>query len=63
MNKSEGLSYKEQMLIYKQQCEEQANYILELIEKSMPDEEANEKIFLLLEKTLRILSQMQNNYL
>ena len=38
-------------------------YILELVEKSVPDEEANEKIFLLLEKTLRILSQIQDNYL
>lgn len=38
-------------------------YILELIDKSVPDEEANKKIFLLLEKTLRILAQTQNNYL
>ncbi|NLY46200.1 MAG: DNA repair protein RecO [Tissierella sp.] len=38
-------------------------YLLELIEKSMPDEEPNEKIFLLLEKTLRLLSQIEDNYL
>lgn len=38
-------------------------YILELVEKSVPEEEANEKIFLLLEKSLRILSNIKDNYL
>ena len=38
-------------------------YILELVDKSVADEEANEKIFLLIEKVLRLLSQIQDNYL
>ncbi|MDR7870168.1 MAG: DNA repair protein RecO [Tissierellaceae bacterium] len=38
-------------------------YILELVEKSVPDEEANDKIFLLLVKTLKILSELKDNYL
>ena len=38
-------------------------YILELIEKSTPVEEANEKIFLLIEKTLRLLSELKDNHL
>ncbi len=38
-------------------------YILELVEKSVEDEEANEKIFLLLVKTLKILSKLKSDYL
>lgn len=38
-------------------------YILELIEKSTPDEEENEKLFLLLEKGLNVLSSLNNDYL
>lgn len=38
-------------------------YILELVEKSVPAEEANEKLFLLIEKTLRILSKLKENHL
>lgn len=38
-------------------------YILELLEKSTPDEEENEKLFLLIEKGLRILSKLNDNYL
>lgn len=38
-------------------------YILELIEKSVAAEETNERIFLLVEKTLRILAALTDNYL
>lgn len=38
-------------------------YILELIEKSSPDEEENEKLFLLLEKGLKVLSSLEKDYL
>lgn len=38
-------------------------YILELTDKSTPDEEENEKLFLLLEKGLRILSSLEKDYL
>lgn len=38
-------------------------YMLELIDKSTPDEEENEKLFLLLEKGLRILSGLEKDYL
>lgn len=38
-------------------------FILELVEKSVPAEEANEKIFLLIEKTLGILSELKENHL
>ncbi len=38
-------------------------YLLELVGKSVEDEEPNEKIFLLLEKTLRLLSQIEDDYL
>lgn len=39
------------------------SYILELIEKSTPDEEKNERLFLLLEKSLKILSEMNDEFL
>lgn len=38
-------------------------YILELLDKSTPDEEENEKLFLLLEKALDHLSNMDKDYL
>lgn len=38
-------------------------YILELVDKSLPDEQENEKIFLLLEKGLRVLSKLDHDYL
>lgn len=38
-------------------------YMLELVEKSLPEEQENEKIFLLLEKGLRILSKLDKNFL
>lgn len=38
-------------------------YLLELVDKSVAEEEANEKIFLLLKKTLRLLTQIEDNYL
>lgn len=38
-------------------------YILELLEKSTPDEEENEKIFMLLVKGLNILSKIESEYL
>lgn len=38
-------------------------YLLELVDKSVAEEEANKKIFLLFEKALRLLSQAQDNYL
>lgn len=38
-------------------------YILELVEKSVADEEANEKIFMLLVKTLGLLTNMKDNLL
>ena len=38
-------------------------YLLELMDKSTPLEEENEKLFLLLEKGLKILSNMDKNYL
>lgn len=38
-------------------------YILELVEKSVATEDANERIFLLVEKTLRILAALTDNYL
>ncbi|MBC8590760.1 DNA repair protein RecO [Wansuia hejianensis] len=38
-------------------------YILELIEKSIPEEEENERLFLLLEKSLRILSNIDEEFL
>jgi DNA repair protein RecO (recombination protein O) len=37
-------------------------YLLELIEKALPDEEENEKLFLLLEKGLTILSKLEKNF-
>lgn len=40
-----------------------ATYILELIEKSSPEEEGNKTLFLLLEKSLRILSKMDKDFL
>lgn len=40
-----------------------ASYILELIEKSSPEEEANKTLFLLLEKSLKILSKMDEDFL
>lgn len=39
------------------------SYMLELVEKSLPEEQENEKIFLLLEKGLRVLSKLDENYL
>ena len=38
-------------------------YILELADKSIPDEEENEKLFLLLEKGIRTLSTLNEEYL
>lgn len=38
-------------------------YMLELVEKSLAEEQENEKIFLLLEKGLRVLSKLNKNYL
>ncbi len=38
-------------------------YILELIEKSTPIEEENEKLFLLLKKGLKVLSELKKDYL
>ena len=38
-------------------------YILELLEKSTEKDEANEKLFLLLEKGLKILSSLESDYL
>ena len=38
-------------------------YMLELVEKSLPDEQENEKIFLLLEKGLRVLSNLNKDFL
>lgn len=38
-------------------------YMLELVEKSLPEEQGNEKIFLLLEKGLRVLSKLNKNFL
>lgn len=38
-------------------------YILELLDKSIPDEEENEKLFLLLEKGLDHLSSLDKDYL
>lgn len=38
-------------------------YILELVEKSVADEESNEKIFMLLVKTLGILADMKDKFL
>lgn len=40
-----------------------ASYILELIEKSSPEEEGNITLFLLLEKSLTILSKMDKDFL
>ena len=40
-----------------------ASYILELVEKSLPEEEKNERIFLLLEKSLGILSNLDKDFL
>lgn len=39
-----------------------ASYILELIEKSSPEEEKNEMLFLLLEKSLKILSKLDKDF-
>lgn len=39
------------------------SYILELVDKSSPEEEENEKLFLLLEKSLEILSELDKDYL
>lgn len=39
------------------------SYMLELIDKSIPDEQENEKIFMLLEKGLRVLSELNKDYL
>ena len=38
-------------------------YILELVDKSIPDEQENEKIFMLLEKGLRVLSKLDEDFL
>lgn len=38
-------------------------YLLELVEKSLPEEQENEKIFLLLEKGLRVLSKLNEKFL
>ena len=38
-------------------------YILELIEKSTPEEEANEKLFLLTIRTLELLSELESGFL
>lgn len=38
-------------------------YMLELVEKSLPEELENEKIFLLLEKGLKVLSKLNGEYL
>lgn len=38
-------------------------YILELLEKSVPEEEENEKLFFLLEKGLQYLSSIEEDYL
>lgn len=38
-------------------------YMLELVEKSLPEELENKKIFLLLEKGLKVLSQLNLDYL
>ena len=38
-------------------------YVLELIEKSTPIEEENEKLFLLLKKGLKVLSELKKDYL
>lgn len=38
-------------------------YILELADKSIPEEQENEKLFMLLEKGLRVLSKLEKNYL
>lgn len=38
-------------------------YILELVNKSTPEEEKNEVLFLLLEKGLRVLSQLDDGFL
>lgn len=37
-------------------------YLLELMEKSVPEEEENEKMFLLLEKGLRILASLEKDF-
>lgn len=39
------------------------SYILELINKSTPEEEKNEVLFLLLEKALQVLSQLEEGFL
>lgn len=39
------------------------SYILELVEKSTPDEEENEKLFILLEKGLKILASLDKDFL
>ena len=38
-------------------------YLIELLEKSTPDEEKNEKLFLLLENGLKVLSDLDMDYL
>lgn len=38
-------------------------YMLELVDKSLPEDGENEKIFMLLEKGLRVLSKLDKNYL
>lgn len=38
-------------------------YMLELVDKSLPDEQENAKIFMLLEKGLRVLSKVDRDYL
>lgn len=38
-------------------------YILELVEKAVPDEEPNEKLFLLLIKALEVLSKLERGFL
>lgn len=38
-------------------------YMLELIDKSLPDEQANEKLFLLLKKGLEVLRNLEENFL
>lgn len=39
------------------------SYVLELIEKSSPDEEENLTLFLLLEKSLKVLSELNDGFL
>lgn len=40
-----------------------ASYVLELIEKSLPEQEENETLFLFLQKSLKILSSLDRDFL